>query len=484
MQRRTFLKGLSLGAGASLLSPVLRDLYAQEGGAVGQRLIIVQIGNGVHPSLMWDDGAADLILAEYERRGESRRGRLFSEGHYINDTPLIGPLVGSINASLPEENDLLDTEPIAPLMAYRNEIALIHGLTNKTSGGGHYTNFGALSCAPGPNSPSGITIDTLLAQTLSRDKPFDVLRMSLNDEFSRGIKTSLQDSAYGPTRPAPVYISPDAAFTHLFGSVLSSEERAAFGKRGRLFNIIREDVGRAAAAMSGSAKIRMEHYLHSVETLEERHRRLTSMEAQLTQCVENGGDHFLSPHPGERLRAFFELGATALTCGLTNVLLYSYGGGKSTGVRWTDFEIENEGNFPSGHGIGHGAAYGGRGAGYWNGRMMRLHAEQIAGLIERLRAVPEGDGSMWDNTTILFQTSNHESHHSRSREWPAMLIGSAGGRLNTGGRAIIYPRQSSSGHKLVRNLYNTLGHAFGIELNDFGSDIGRGFEGPLTELLA
>ena len=65
-----------------------------------------------------------------------------------------------------------------------------------------------------------------------------------------------------------------------------------------------------------------------------------------------------------------------------------------------------------------------------------------------------------------------------------MVIGTAGGTLKTGGRGIIYPKKGHVAHKRVRNLYNTLAQGVGVELDDFGADIGRGYDGALSELLA
>ena len=58
--------------------------------------------------------------------------------------------------------------------------------------------------------------------------------------------------------------------------------------------------------------------------------------------------------------------------------------------------------------------------------------------------------------------------------------------LNTAGRTLILPKldSSSSGRRQVSNLFNTLGHLAGDDLNDFGKEGPRRFkEGPLDILL-
>ena len=484
MRRRSFLKGLSLGAGASLLHPMLQDLEAQAAGTLPQRLVIVQIGNGLAPGYFWDDALAKAIDGHRQTKGNKPSSdRFIGYEHYTHDAPVIAPSLDfSLRPKRPE--DPVTPFVMAPLEPYKKEMVLLHGLTNSSAGGGHYTNFGALSCARGVDQPEAITIDSYLGKTLSQGKPFDVLRLAVQDDYvTKKATTLLQDSSYGPSRPAPVFVSPNRAFEYLFGSVLNADSKRAFGKRKQLLDLMNADTKRAMTALSGGPKLRMEHYLHSIETLQERQSRLVEIDAKLQQCVPDTGDHFTSPHPGQRMKANFDLATTALVCGLTNVVIMGTGTGRSTGVRWTDFEIEGEGDFPGGHNMGHGAGYAGKSGSHWLGKAITMHCEAIATMIESLKAVPEGNGTMWDNTVILFQTSNHESHHSRQKEWPAILLGSAGGKINTGGRGIVYPNANNDGHKRVRNLYNTLGHAFGLDLNDFGAPLGRGFDGPLSDLL-
>lgn len=473
MRRRTFMKGLTLGASAAVLTPMLDDAFAEEQGSLPKRLVIVQIGNGLAPSYFWGETFNAMLREDAERSGNPRRKIGSSYDAYTNQSPLVDSL----------SDDLSAKSHLEPLASRASEIAVLHGLSCKRSGGGHYTNFGALSCAPGTARPEGATLDTVIGETLSRGKPFDVLRLGVSDLSNKGVTISLQDSAFAAGRPAPVFLSPRAAFEGLFGSVLGENSKAMFDKRGRLLDMIHADTKQAMSTLTGGPRLRMEHYLHSLEVLETRQTMLTSLDDTLRACVPDAHDGFTSSHPGERLGAHFDLAAASLVCGLTNVVLLGTGTGRSTGCHWTDFQTEDDGEFPSGHGLGHGAGYAGKSGSHWMSKILRLHTEGISRLISTLEAVPEGDGTMWDHTAILFQTSNHESHHSRQKTWPAMLIGTAGGSLKTGGRGIIYPNKDQDGHKLVRNLYVTLAQACGVDIEDFGPDIGRGFGGPLSELV-
>ena len=102
------------------------------------------------------------------------------------------------------------------------------------------------------------------------------------------------------------------------------------------------------------------------------------------------------------------------------------------------------------------------------------YAEQLAYLIARLKAIPEGEGTVFDNTVILWTNEQAKgNNHSRAR-MPYLLAGSAGGYFNTGR----YVTQGSAvGHnKLMVSLLN----AMDIEAEQFGNpEFGTG---PLSGL--
>ena len=108
---------------------------------------------------------------------------------------------------------------------------------------------------------------------------------------------------------------------------------------------------------------------------------------------------------------------------------------------------------------------------------------KAAGLARALAAVPEGDGTMLDNTLIVLMSENGERHHSEGIEWPTLLIGGQKMGFNTDGRTFIYPGVRNVNNRQMSNLFNTLGHSAGIDLNYFGAEgASRIAAGPLNEI--
>jgi len=182
------------------------------------------------------------------------------------------------------------------------------------------------------------------------------------------------------------------------------------------------------------------------------------------------------------LEAQFETAAAALLAGLTNVVTLTSGGGGQRFGSFPEYGILDL------HGIGHGASYAGKTNEECFVEVRRLHTRLIAGLAKKLAAVPEGNGTMLDNTLIVYLSDSGEGHHPSLYEWPVVLIGTLGGRLKTGGRYLQFPAYGTKNHRTTANLFLTLLHAAGAPREKFGvADLGLkdlDTKGPIAELLS
>ena len=112
----------------------------------------------------------------------------------------------------------------------------------------------------------------------------------------------------------------------------------------------------------------------------------------------------------------------------------------------------------------------------------------MADLAKRLDAINEGEGTMLDNTLIIWMSDSAEEHHGQGMQWPMVLVGNLGGRLKTAARFLQFPKYGDKGHRTMSNFYLSLLHAVGDKREKFGDpdlalqDIHT--SGPLTEILA
>jgi hypothetical protein len=96
--------------------------------------------------------------------------------------------------------------------------------------------------------------------------------------------------------------------------------------------------------------------------------------------------------------------------------------------------------------------------------IVKCHIEQYAYLIEKLSKMPEGDGTVLDNSCLMF-VSEHWNAHNGTRV-PLVLAGGLGGALKTG-RTLDYLNAGDGKRKLC-SLYLTLMDRMGVELKEFG----------------
>ena len=126
-------------------------------------------------------------------------------------------------------------------------------------------------------------------------------------------------------------------------------------------------------------------------------------------------------------------------------------------------------------------------------------AGQTAGLMKKLASIPEGKGTMLDNTLIVFTSDSANRQHTSGENWPFVLIGNLGGALKMG-HYVSWPMRergklgewnyhgsTTPANPSINALYNTLLHATGAPREHFNlvgemkdDPIQRG---PLKELL-
>lgn len=445
--RRSLLKGVTLGAGGLLLSPLLGRLRAHADGAAPppKRFVFVTVSNGLNPRFVQPAGL---------ERGRDADG--------VVEVPLA-------------RHDLPFV--LQPLTPFKDRVTVVQGLSGKVCGGGHSTGLGALGVYPGVKKGAmAETIDLALA----RARPSLFRHVGLEVASHEGTVVTYERSASGPGQPVPMLCRPDLAYDHLFGSVAGDAARQAFDARGSLLDFVVDDVKRVEARLAGEERDRFRSYLNAYEAMRDRRSRLNDVEATLRKQAPVVTDKYRSADNIDRLDAHFDLAAAALVGGLTDVVTIS--------TQWNQ-RYAGLGITLASHPIGHGKGENGKTAAELAQIVRRFYAELIARLAGKLDAVKEGDGTMLDNTAILFLSDAAESHHSQCAEWPMVLVaGRLGGKLKAGGRYLDYPRYGRPGHRTIASLYAALLHAAGAPRDSFGvADPNLNpadQKGPLGELLA
>lgn len=461
--RRDALKTLGLSAGATFLEPILTRLEAQAAGkalVAPKRFVFVVESNGVRPEQI-----APIGIKRDPRPQQA----------------LNGPET-FVDVALKDKDLPMSLEPVK---AWKEKLTIVQGLSGRVCGGGHSNNFAALGAfGAGRNSGEstailGETIDGALAK--ANPGIFPHIGLGISKRLENNIIYNI--SAIGPNKALPTMCNPTNAYSTLFGIVADGAAKQEFAAKNNLLDFLKDDVKKAEAKLAGPEKEQFSAYLETFETLRDRQSKLNEIKHTLREKGPVVSDKYKSAVETDRLDAQFDLGAAALICGLTNVLTLS----SAAGVRDFDITFKGLGLNIDKHSIGHGKSYENKTWTDLYNIIRRYHFDLIAGLCRKLEKVPEGNGTMLDNTVIVYLSDGAESHHSRCWEWPMIVIGDLGGKLKAG-RYVDYPGYGRKGHRTTANMYVTLLQLAGANRESFGmpdpnlKDLDQ--HGPLSELLA
>jgi len=471
--RRDILKA-TVGAGLSpLLLPFLQQRKIHAAGDAAQlplRFLFVVKCSGLTP--------AELVP---EKLAENR----VYPGKEAGWPAELRPVETLLDVSLADHTLPNSLQPLTP---FKNQLTLLQGLSGKMCRGGHSAWYGAMGCfhtgsEGSPGRAASPTIDGVLARKLPAIFPH--VGLTLGGKVLSGVKDSVVYpgiSAIDTDRPLPYQASPQMAYKNLFGIAATGQDaRAAQQLKSMLLDHMVRDVKRLQARISAADHEKLDHYLEAFESLRDRRRRLTGLEAQIRRHAPQVNDKYTSNVETDRIEAHFDIAAAALIAGLSNVVTIR--------ADTLDVTYRGLGINKHVHGLGHAEDVQGMTAVEARNRIRGFQVDQIARVAAKLKAVPEGDGNMLDNTLIVYLSDAAEKHHGSCIEWPFVLLGGLGNRLKPrpGGRYLQYPGYGKPGHHTIANFYNTLLHAVGHPRDAFGRldlNLDKSIQqGPLSELL-
>jgi hypothetical protein len=435
--RRDFLKSSLMGAGFMALAPSFNQVFAASSSAVmPKRFIFIRKSSGIRP--------LETALRD------------FSEKHRVLDESKQALEVDLDKHELPKWLRGLD--------AHKENMTVLQGLSAKMSENVHYSFSSVMGCfKSNRNTLSAIkrtTIDFELAKLFP--SPFGHVELS----FAGG-RTGIVS---GFSAPAPqtrnyCYADPDTARSELFKSVLNPE---AVNTDNDMLSFLQSKEGMKASGIMGHEKMRQEAQVESINAIRERNQKLIALSGSLAQHLPkldpvhaNGGENASTP---EKQSAMTDVLIAALKAGLTNVVTYTIDdlGTPITGLPGN--ETDRVGIHP----LGHDEAFGGVPAWMTREQIRISHVNQIKTIVEKLKQTPEGQGTMFDNTMVMYFPENGETHHGIGVESPFVIMSGRNCNLDIAGRYIRLPFLGTEGHKTLGNWYSTLLNAHGNPIEHYG----------------
>ncbi len=437
--RRQFLR--TTAAGALALTPCFKAFAgASPEAGFPKRFVFIRKSNGERP--------LELALPSFSNRDRDMDARKEAlevdlDGHELPDY-------------------------LKGLDAHKADMTILQGLSCMMSENGHFSYSSVMGCyKSNRNSLSGIkraTIDFELAKLFP--SPFGHVELSLTgnyNAFRTGIVSGY--SASGPQQRNYCYADPQTAYNELFKCVTNPE---AVDSDNAMLSFLEGDENFKARILEGYEKLKLSNHVDSLESIRRRNKQLAGISGDIAKHLPTIGkihaDGGLNASTPEKWEAMTEVLIAALVTGLTNVVTYTIDE-LSTPVRGLP---GNETDRISIHGLGHNEGYSGVSADKIRENIRIGHMQQVARIVERLKAQPEGKGTMFDNTMILYFPEGGETHHGHGTEAPFVILSGANCRLDIAGRYIRLPYHGKEGHKTLGNWYTTLLNAHGNPIKHYG----------------
>jgi hypothetical protein len=436
--RRTILRG----AGAALALPFLeamvpaRTVLAQTAASPKRRFVGLFVPHGAAP------------------------------GYWVPET--VGPLA----AELP-----FNWKPLEP---FRDQTVIMSGLHSRSAepppdatGADHWV-AAAFLCADKPKKTAGTdvragtTIDQLIAQKIGRDSLLPSLQMAVEDP---GANSSNCGEGYScvytntiswatPTSPLPMELNPQVVFERMFGDGTTAEQRAARRRRDQsILDSLTGSLARLRGDLGASDRARLDGFAENVREIERRLKIAIEASAVAPENIEVpvGVPQSFDEH----IKLQFDLLALAFEADITRVgtLLFAR---DLTGRRYPASDAPTAGF----HGVSHHGEAPARILDL--AKINQYHIAMVAHLVAKLKATQEGDGTVLDNSMVLFGSNMGNSNQHIHYDVPHVLVGGAGGTLE-GGRHLAYPSKEVPTGNLLLSVLDK----FDIHQDSIGDSTGR-----------
>lgn len=373
---------------------------------------------------------------------------------------------------------------LQPLQDLKDQVTVVSNLWNAAAntGDGHYVKESSLlTCTTISKTLGvdinmhGVSMDQVAAQRVGDQTPLPSLELGIEPE-STGVDANVgYTRVYGchiawssPTTPLAREINPQSVYERLFRA--ASPQGNTAKQDTLLLDRVLGHARKMRAQVGAADQARLDEYLSIVRSLETRMERAADPKrntwkprvslASTPKPTDAPKDH------AEHVRLMLDLIALAFQSDTTRVSTFMFGNAVS-GVNFRFLEgVSN-----SHHEVSHHSKDPDKLRQYQ--LINQWHVEQYAYLLRKLRDMKEGEGSVLDNSMVLFGSALSDGNSHNPHKLPLVLGGRGGGRLATG-QHLVYTEDTPAA-----NLYVSMLDAFGAPVERFADSTG-----PLPGVLA
>src|SRR5216684_3592005 len=372
--------------------------------------------------------------------------------------------------------DMKLSKTLAPLEPLKHKINVIHGLFNKPAMGMgiHPAQTGSLLSGSmiqrGAIIKAGTTVDQMLANRIGQDTAQSSIVLACEQpmtgyhETNFSMAYSSHISWQSPDSPVPNEVYPSLAWDNLF------ENRGSLRNMSILDRVM-DDAATLSRQIGSTDKAKLDEYLSSVREVEKRVEGMRKNKDQAEDLSKQRNLPVFSmdrPANGlpedlrEHARLMCDIIAIAFQTDRTRVATLLLARDLSAMIY--PFLGVKEGH--------HGASHNNNSDSYEG--IARFHLSQLAYLAAKLDAMPEGEGTVLDNSCLMWLSNMWIGREHDNTRLPLVVAGGLGGTLQTG--RTLDCLQAGDDNRKMCSLYLSIMDRMGVKLEKFG-DAGTRLQG-------
>jgi hypothetical protein len=380
---------------------------------------------------------------------------------------------------------------LQPLANVKNDILVLNELVNKYSifpgADGHYAKTANIMTSlpiyktTGDNIDcGGISVDQLIAKHRGHETIFDSLQYGM-EQINPGIDVNVGFTRlYGcniswksPSMPCSKEIEPRMAFDRLFRSFLPDVKQKNQAWKKSVLDLVKEDADALQRQLGRADQDKLEEYLESIRSVELRignEEKIKAFKHHITPQIQkelvelniriDEADMHLGIDITEKTRQMLDIMALAFWSDATRVSTFMFGNSVSNrnfsfldGVKGSHHQISHHQNNPD--------------VMEQYKKINQWHIGQYAYFLEKLKSYPEGEGTVLDNSMIVYSSELRDGNRHSPYNIPLVVGGKGGGMLKTG-QNLIFEKNTP-----LSNLYLSLMRILDVPLECFADSTGE-----------
>jgi hypothetical protein len=369
---------------------------------------------------------------------------------------------------------------MAPLEPYRDYLTIVsntdcrnaEAFTAPEIGGDHFRSAAVFLTQSHPHQTqgsdvhAGTSLDQIFARKAGQDTPIPSMQLCIENIDQSGGCFYGYSCAYtdsiswaSPTEPLPMIRDPRAVFDTLFGVGATPEARARRRRKDKsLLDWVMASAGELKATVGAGDRARLDDYMENVREIERRIQKVEAHNASGEVRELPAAPMGVPDSYAEHVRLMFDLQAVAFAADITRVFAFKLSrdvsnrvfteAGATTGFHIASHHNEREDRITD------------------FAKINRYHVSLIPYFLEKLKQIPDGDGSVLDNSLIVYGSPMGNPNVHNHKRCPLFFAGHAGGRLK--GNVHI---KAADGTPMANAMLAGL-QSVGVGIDSFGDSTG------------